>query len=107
MMKCIVAYTALLVNIVCTMTLNAQLVRLVNILLLDLQSVKYVTQDIIREKVLLNVRNVLQASSVIVMLVYVQIAQAANMHQAVQVNVRVVQLECIRWLDITPAIYGT
>ena len=55
---------------------------------------------------LLNARNVLQASSVIAMLVYVQIALAANMHQAVQVNVRVVQLECIRWLDITPAIYG-
>ena len=55
---------------------------------------------------LLNVRNVLQASSVIAMLVYVQSAQVANMHQAGQVNVRVVQLECIRWLDITPAING-
>ena len=96
MMKCIVAFPVLPVNIACMMTLNAQLVRLVNILLLDLQSVKYVTQDIIREKVLLNAKNVLQASLVIAMPVYVQSAQVANIRQAVRVNVRVVQQERIR-----------
>ena len=55
---------------------------------------------------LLNAKNVLQASSVKAILVYVQIAQVANMRQAVQVNVRAVQQDCIRWLDITLAIYG-